>query len=215
MVDLDELIAERPDDHRVRPDLWHVLIDPARSVVELQFVGGQGVAITPRGTSGQYPGLMGGFRSVAEVVPLVQPADMRQAEYYKTVLAERRTHLDAELADHCVPLAEDQDNRDLHGVRHLHQVIGKKRREQFEVDCLLRALDHRFFPSLASKTRLMRCFDIEIAQKRRCWTIHIPEINGRIKAPSRDEVEMMAREHIAVSIGAPIAEIAVQVVTRP
>ena len=50
--------------------------------------------------------------------------------------------------------------------------------------------------------------------KRRCWTIHIPEINGRIKAPSRDEVEMMAREHIAVSIGAPIAEIAVQVVTR-
>ena len=49
------LIAERPDAYRGHPDLRHVLIDPARRVIELQFVGGQGVDITRRHSHRQQP----------------------------------------------------------------------------------------------------------------------------------------------------------------
>ena len=61
MVDLDELIAERPDDHRRHPDLRHVLVDPARSVVELQFVGDERVEITRRHAHRQQPLLKSGI----------------------------------------------------------------------------------------------------------------------------------------------------------
>jgi hypothetical protein len=138
---------------------------------------------------------------------------MHQAEYYTTVLDEHRVRLEAELAHHCVALAEHQENGDSPGMRRLRQVIGHKRREQFELDCLLQALTDRFFPSRATQTGPVRCFAIHITPQARCWTVHIPQIDGRIKAPSLGDAEMTAREHIAVSIGAPIAEIAVHLVT--
>ena len=150
---------------------------------------------------------------MAEVARLVQPAEMQQAESYKAILHQRQSHLDDELAAYCVALAKLQDSGASNERRRLHQLIGKKRREEFELDCLLQALDQRFFSSPAMRTRPVRCFDIEIAPESRCWRVHIPEIDGLIKAGSRDEAEMMAREHIAVTIGAPIAEVAVQVVT--
>ena len=58
----------------------------------------------------------------------------------------------------------------------------------------------------------MRRFDIEITPHSRCWRNRIPEVDGLIRAGSRDQAEMMARGHIAVSIGARIAEVAVRVV---
>ena len=41
--------------------------------------------------------------------------------------------------------------------------------------------------------------------------IRIPEIDVLAKVSRREEAEMTAREHIAVSIGVPIADVAVQV----
>jgi hypothetical protein len=95
-------------------------------------------------------------------------------------------------------------------VNGLRRLIGQKRREQFELDCLLQALNDRFFPALATRSNAVRCFDIEITPHGRCWRIRIPEIDGLIKAGSRDQAEMLAREHIAVSIAARIAEVAVR-----
>ena len=42
--------------------------------------------------------------------------------------------------------------------------------------------------------------------------IRIPEIDVLAKVSRRGEAEMTAREHIAVSIDVPIADVAVQVV---
>ena len=140
---------------------------------------------------------------MGDVVRVVWPAEMRQGEYYKSVL-------DEQLAEQCVALAKHQQSGDSHGVRRLRQVIGQKRREQFELDCLLQALNDRFFPALATRSNAVRCFDIEITPHGRCWRIRIPEIDGLIKAGSRDQAEMLAREHIAVSIAARIAEVAVR-----
>jgi hypothetical protein len=42
--------------------------------------------------------------------------------------------------------------------------------------------------------------------------IRIPEIDVLAKVSRREEAEMTAREHIAVSIGVPSADVAVQVV---
>ena len=142
----------------------------------------------------------------------VSPAEMRQAEYYRTMLDEHRARLDEELAHHCVALAKHQENGDSQPMRRLRQVIGHKRREQFELDCLLQALNDKFFPSRATQTRPVRYFAIEITPQARCCRVHIPEIDGGLKIRSRGDAEMMAREHIAVNIGAPIAEIAVYVV---
>jgi hypothetical protein len=137
---------------------------------------------------------------------------MRQAEYYKTVLDEHLARLDEDLTDHCVALAQHQESGQSHAVRRLRQMIREKRREQFELDCLLQALNHRFFPSLATRSRPLRRFDIDITPHGRCWRIRISEIDELIKAGSRDQAEMLAREHIAVSIGTRIAEVAVRVV---
>ena len=42
--------------------------------------------------------------------------------------------------------------------------------------------------------------------------IRVPEINVLAKVSRREEAETTAREHIAVSIGVPSADVAVQVV---
>jgi hypothetical protein len=144
-----------------------------------------------------------------QVVAFVQPAEMRQAEYYRAVLAERRAQVEDELADQSAALAERPDVR---GMRRLVETIADKRKEQFELDCLLRALERRFFPRRAKPTNPVRCFDIEVSRRGSWWKVTIPEIAAVAKAGRRDDLEMVARAHIAAMIGIPIAEIGVRVV---
>jgi hypothetical protein len=146
-----------------------------------------------------------------QVVPLLQPADLRQAKYYKRVLDEQRAQVDEQIADHYVALAKFQASGDLRGIHRLSQTIRKKQREQFELHRLRGALEHRFFPARATQATPMRCFDIEITRDGARWRVYIPEIDGLTKARHRGEAEMIAREHIALSLGKPIAEVAVQV----
>src|ERR1700757_4738480 len=143
-----------------------------------------------------------------QVVALVQPAEMRQAEYYRAMLGERRAQGDDEIADQSAALADP----DVRGMRRLVETIADKRKEQFELDCLLTALERRFFPRRAKPPKPVRCFDIEVSHRGSLWKVNIPEIAAVTKAGRRDDVEMVARAHIAAVIGIPIAEIGVRVV---
>jgi hypothetical protein len=134
---------------------------------------------------------------------------MRQAEYYRAVLGERRTQIVDEIADQSAALAERPDVR---GMRHLVETIADRRKEQFELDCLLRALERRFFPGRAKPPKPVRCFDIEVNRRGSWWKVNIPEIAAVAKAGRREDVEMVARAHIAAVIGMPIVEIGVRVV---
>ena len=142
------------------------------------------------------------------MVALVQPAEMRQAEYYRAMLGERRAQGDDEIADQSAALADP----DVRGMRRLVETIADKRKEQFELDCLLTALERRFFPRRAKPPKPVRCFDIEVSHRGSWWKVNIPEIAAVTKAGRRDDVEMVARAHIAAVIGIPIAEIGVRVV---
>jgi hypothetical protein len=146
-----------------------------------------------------------------QVVALVQPAEMRQAEYWRAVLEQRRAQVDDEIAEQSAALAACD------GVRGIHRQMERitdKRIEEFELDCLLRALEHRFFPGRAKPAEPVRCFDIEISRRGSWWSVQIPEVAGVAKASRRGGAEMVARAHIAAVIGRPIAEIAVQVVRQ-
>jgi phosphate transport system protein len=97
-------------------------------------------------------------------------------------------------------------------MRRLQRMIGEKRREQFELDRLLEALGDRFFPTRPTRAKSIRSFDVEITRAGTWWKIQIPEIGGWTKTRRREDADMIAREHIAVIIGAPIADVAVRVV---
>jgi hypothetical protein len=56
-----------------------------------------------------------------------------------------------------------------------------------------------------------QCFDIAITRDGGWWMIHIPEIDGMTRAHRRAEVELMARECIAVRTGIPLGYITVRV----
>ncbi|MCV7088881.1 hypothetical protein H7H80_02370 [Mycobacterium interjectum] len=56
----------------------------------------------------------------------------------------------------------------------------------------------------------MPSYDIEVTRDGRWWMIHIPAINGLTQARFPGEIEAMARDYIAVSTAAPVAEIEVR-----
>jgi hypothetical protein len=122
---------------------------------------------------------------------------------------DQRAHVDDEIAN---ALAEPQDSGNTRGMLRARQRIAEKRREQFELDCLREALGHRFFPAQAKPAKPPRCFDITITYNGCWWKVEIPEIRGITKTRRREDVEMSAREHIAVAIDARIAEVAIRVV---
>jgi hypothetical protein len=150
---------------------------------------------------------------------LVRPADVRQAEYYKTLLDQQRAQVDEDIADRYLAFAKSQANGDLKGMRQVRKMIRQIQREQFVLDCLREALENRFFPTLAAHASPAQCFDVEIARRfdveiarhRSWWRIHIPAINELTKARHRGDVAMRAREQIALSTGIPIVEVSVQV----
>jgi hypothetical protein len=136
---------------------------------------------------------------------------VRQAEYYKTLLDQQRAQVGEDIADRYVALAKSQANGDLRGMRQVRRMIRQVQREQFVLDCLCEALEHRFFSTLAPHASPAQCFDVEIARHRSRWRIHIPAINELTNARNRGDVEMRAREQIALSTGIPIVEVSVRV----
>jgi hypothetical protein len=175
-----------------------------RFVLRRPFFGGghwRGVSVFPmnRGAGGQ-------------VVALAQPAEMRQAEYYRAVLSERRAEVEDEIADQSAALAQ---RRDAPGMPRLVERIAENRKEQFELDRLLGALERRFFPRPETPPKNVRCFDIEISRCGSWWNVEIPEIAAAAKARRRDGAEMVARAYIAAVIGVPIVEVGVRVVCEP
>jgi hypothetical protein len=149
----------------------------------------------------------------SEVVSLVQPAELRQAKYFTALLADERANVRDEIAGRRVALAKHQGSANKRATQQLRQVIGEKRREEFELDCLLEAIQQRFFPRVATPSTSATCFDVELEYVDGCWQIRVPEIGGITKVRRRDHAEMTAREYIAVSIGTPIREIAVRFVS--
>jgi hypothetical protein len=149
----------------------------------------------------------------SEVASLVQPAELRQAKYFTALLVEKRANVRDEIAGRRVALAKHQGSANKRATQHLRQVIGEKRREEFELDCLLEAIQQRFFPRVETPSTSATCFDVELKYVDGWWQIRVPEIGDTIKVRRRDHAEMTAREYIAVSIGTPIREIAVRFIS--
>jgi len=55
----------------------------------------------------------------------------------------------------------------------------------------------------------MSSFDIDVFRDGGWWMVHIPELGGLTQARYPREVELMAREYIAVSTGTPIDQVAI------
>jgi len=55
----------------------------------------------------------------------------------------------------------------------------------------------------------MFSFDIDVTRDGGWWIVHIPQLGGLTQARFPREVELMAREYIAVSTGTPIAQVAI------
>ena len=144
------------------------------------------------------------------VLAFTQPAELRQARYFKTLLHAQRAQVQDELAWHCSRLVGLKGSNARGCMRHLTQQITEKRREEYELDCLIEALRQRFFPSAATPRKPARCFDVEVTYRRGSWTIHIPDIDATTKVCQRDQTELAARVYIAVNVGMPIREIAVR-----
>ena len=61
----------------------------------------------------------------------------------------------------------------------------------------------------ASSEGPMSSFDIDVTRDGGWWMVHIPKLGERTQARYPREVELMAREYIAISTGAPIDQVAV------
>src|ERR1700758_2387204 len=79
----------------------------------------------------------GGEVEGSAVLPLTQPAELRQARYFKTVLYEERARVQDELASHCSRLVKLKGRNAKASIRLLTQQIADKRREEYELDCLI------------------------------------------------------------------------------
>jgi len=55
----------------------------------------------------------------------------------------------------------------------------------------------------------MSSFDIDVTRDGGWWMVHIPKLGERTQARHLREVELMAREYIAVSTGTPIDQVAI------
>jgi hypothetical protein len=55
----------------------------------------------------------------------------------------------------------------------------------------------------------MSSFDIDVTRDGGWWMVHIPELGGLTQARFPREVELTAREYIAVTTGTPLDQLAV------
>jgi hypothetical protein len=100
------------------------------------------------------------------VLLFTQPAELRQVRYFKTVLYEERAQVQDELASHCLRLVKLKGRNAKGSIRDRTQQIADKRREEYELDCLIEALRQRFFQAAATPPKRARCFDVEISYRR-------------------------------------------------
>lgn len=146
-----------------------------------------------------------------QVVRLTRQQELRQARYYRGLLESQRAEVDEELARDCALLVRNlADDRNRRRMPRLREAIRRKRREQYQIDCLLESLNMRFFRPRPIPLPDHR-FTIEIEPTRHGYRVRIAELEQVVTAVSRDEAEMTAREYIAVSIGTEISRIAVHV----
>jgi hypothetical protein len=71
------------------------------------------------------------------------------------------------------------------------------------------AIDAEIGPTASSREGPMSSFDIDVTRDGGWWMVHIPELGGLTQARYPRDVELMAREYIAVSTGTPIDQVAV------
>ncbi|HEY9313916.1 hypothetical protein [Williamsia sp.] len=57
----------------------------------------------------------------------------------------------------------------------------------------------------------MKTYDVEVYRDGKWWMVRIPELDGLTQAYSEDEVDLMAREFIAVTTDVEIDEVGVRV----
>lgn len=146
-----------------------------------------------------------------EVVRLTRQQELRQARYYRGLLEAQRAEVEEELARDCELLVRHlADDRNRRRMPRLREAIRRKRREQYQIDCLLESLNMRFFRPRPMPLPDHR-FTIEVEPSRHGYRVRIPELDQVVTAVSRDDAAMTAREYIAVSIGTAISRIAVHV----
>ena len=56
----------------------------------------------------------------------------------------------------------------------------------------------------------MPTYDIEVTRDGRWWMVHIPALDGLTQARFPEEIEDMARSHIALVTDTPIEDVAVR-----
>ncbi|NOR00337.1 hypothetical protein HGK72_09725 [Mycolicibacterium fortuitum] len=144
-----------------------------------------------------------------EVVQLTRQQELRQARYYRGLLESQRAEVEEELARDCELLVRHAaDDRNRRRTPRLREAIRRKRREQYQIDCLLESLNMRFFRPRPMPLPDHR-FTIEVEPTRHGYRVRIPELDQVVTAVSRDDAAMTAREYIAVSIGIAISRISV------
>ncbi|QRY53122.1 hypothetical protein [Mycolicibacterium septicum] len=145
------------------------------------------------------------------VVRLVRQQELQQARYYRGMLEEQRAVVEEELTRDCELLVRHlADDRNRRRMPRLREAIRLKRREQYQIDCLLESLGARFFwprPKALPDHR----FAIEIHPTRHGYRVRVPDLDLVVTVVSRADAEMSAREHIAVHMGTAISRIAVYV----
>ncbi|MGW4482020.1 hypothetical protein [Rhodococcus triatomae] len=56
----------------------------------------------------------------------------------------------------------------------------------------------------------MRTYTVEVTREGEWWMVSIPELDGLTQARQLSEAELMAREYIAVTLGVPLGDVAVE-----
>ncbi|MFV8167284.1 hypothetical protein ACNQVK_35105 [Mycobacterium sp. 134] len=173
-----------------------------------------GGAEEPAGTGPRLALSSGDRAETAEqvgVVRLVRQQELQQARYYRGMLEEQRAVVEEELARDCELLVRHlADDRNRRRMPRLREAIRLKRREQYQIDCLLESLSARFFWPRPKELPDHR-FAIEIHPTRHGYRVRVPDLDLVVKVVSRADAEMSAREHIAVHMGTAISRIAVGV----
>lgn len=57
----------------------------------------------------------------------------------------------------------------------------------------------------------MPAYEVEVTRDGRWWLVHIPKLDGLTQARFWGEIELMARDYIAVTTNTPIEDIVVNV----
>lgn len=172
---------------------------------------GQPAPVLPeRGREDDITGRAGAQVYEFEVSGRERPQELEQARYFRALLEERQEMVDAELTLACGLLARHLAAAGRDRMPRIREAIKQMRREQYRIFCLLESLNSRFFrlPPVASP---VRTFSIKVEMTRRGRRLRVPELDEVVATSRGADIEMAAREHIAVHLGTAISRIAVRI----